>query len=91
MSRQEPVPKTQGNAVKQAIEGDRNDDIDRWRRIFRAEKARAARGGTAPPMKPAECRAPGWRAMAGLGRRGLTWSLDSRGRQDADDHRCRGV
>lgn len=43
---------TQGHAVKQALNGDRNEDIDRWAG-FSKEKARE-RAKTAPPLKPAE-------------------------------------
>jgi hypothetical protein len=43
MTDKNPVPETQGKAVRDAIEGDRNDDIDRWQDGFsRADNAKLA-------------------------------------------------
>ena len=70
MTKKSPAPETQGKAVRDAIEGDRSEDIDRWHDGFsRADNAKLVQEppAAAPPAK----------ARAGLARDG--------GRIDGED------
>lgn len=55
MTEKAPPPATQGKAVRDALEGDRSHDIDRWQDGFsRADAARLAHEEpeAEPPAKP---------------------------------------